>query len=208
MPEHALERRRFAARGYVVVAGLPRFPSATDRNSRARSRATGRPRLRRRDARSDAAEKLPSSIPSYLRGWRQLRRVHGGLDCGPHRSLSSAWSPRRRLRSGERVRIHEELCSRSGSSAAPLGEPGAVPALVASSYVQNFKTPTLVSRASWTSAYPSSRAWECSPRCSGAGSNRGCSTSPTRALGPQAEEQPALVPHGARLDRRARPAGK
>jgi len=52
-----------------------------------------------------------------------------------------------------------------------------------SSYVQNFKTRRWWSRASWTSAYPSSRAWECSPRCSGAGSNRGCSTSPTRGTG-------------------------
>ena len=43
---------------------------------------------------------------THDRGRRLLRRLHGGLDSGPHAALQGADLARRRLRSGQRIRRH------------------------------------------------------------------------------------------------------
>jgi len=128
---------------------------------RSRSRATGRPRLRRRDARyGRRGEAAVRRSRSYLRGGRQLRRVYGGLDRGPHRSLQVPGLPRRRLRSGERVRIDRRaLVPGLGVPRPPWRTRSCTGACRPAATSRTSRPRRWWSRASWTSAYPSSRAW-------------------------------------------------
>jgi len=78
-----------------------------------------------------------------------------------------------------------------------------------SSYVENFKTPTLVVQGELDFRVPVEQAWACSRRCSAAASSRACSTFPDEGHWCSKRGNSQLwYRHGARLDRRARPATK
>jgi len=179
---------------------LPRFHRLRTEIQGADLGRLGRPRLRRRDARYGPAEKLPSSIPVIT---ARLAPASAGTWWTGLRATpiaSSAWSPT--TASFDLVSEYgstEELWFRMGVPRPALGEPGAVRRLSPSSYVQNFR-PDAGGPGELDSGTRRAGPGKFTALQRAAGSNRGCSTSPTRGTGSSSRGTASSGTHGARLE--------